>query len=248
MTLIYILVFSLVGSVLSISCAAAFLVLPRKIRQGLLPVLVSYAAGTLLGAAFLGMIPHAMESVGDPIHISFAILGGIVFFFILEKLVIWRHCHKPGCQVHTASGPLVIFGDALHNLVDGVVIAGGFLTSIEAGVAVSIAVIAHEIPQEVGDFAILLEYGYSRWKALLFNFLSSASTLIGAVISYFALASMHAALPFVLAISAASFIYIALADILPGLQKRLKPLDSLLQLGLFLAGILTIALMQHTHS
>lgn len=247
MTLIWILCFSLLGSVLSVVCAALFLVFPTRIRQRFLPGLVSYAAGTLLGAAFLGMIPHAMESVRDPIHISFAILSGIVVFFVLEKLVIWRHCHKMGCEVHNASGPLVIFGDALHNLVDGVVIAGGFLTSFEAGIAVSIAVIAHEIPQEVGDFAILIEYGYSRLKALLFNFLSSASTIVGAVVSYFALSSMHAILPYVLAVSAASFIYISLADILPGLQKRLKPVESAFQVALFLAGIVTIALMQHEH-
>lgn len=234
-----IMLFCLAGSLLSVLFAAIILLFPVKIRTGLLPVLVSYAAGTLLGAAFMGMIPKALAGA-SPKSVSIAVLSGIIVFFLLEKLVIWRHCHKQDCEVHNASGPIIIVGDALHNFIDGVIIASAFLLSTETGIAASIAVIAHEIPQEVGDFALLLDYGYSRSKALLLNVLSSLATLVGAFAAFMALQETRSMIPYVLAISSASFIYIALADIMPGLQKKHSTRDSLAQVGLIALGLITI--------
>ncbi|MCK4824543.1 ZIP family metal transporter, partial [bacterium] len=156
--------------------AALLLVLRATVRHRFIPYLISYATGTLLGAAFIGMIPAGLEQA--PMRpILFTVLVGIVFFFILEKLVLWRHCHEIDCEVHGHAAPLLLIGDAFHNFVDGVVIAAAFLTSIPLGVATAVAVIAHEVPQEVGDFAILLESGYSRSKALVLNTLSASATL-----------------------------------------------------------------------
>ena len=216
---------------------------PDRVRDSLLPALLGYATGTLLGAAFLGMIPKAMAGQ-NPSAISSTILAGIVAFFILEKLVIWRHAHDQHIDSTTAAGPLILVGDALHNFVDGIVIAGAFLTSIPLGISVSLAVVAHEIPQEVGDFAILLDNGYSRTRALALNLLSSLATLPGALIGFFFLAEATAVLPFILALSAASFIYIAIADLVPGLARQGGLRVNLIQLLLLFSGIATIAFLQ----
>ena len=205
---------------------------------------ISYATGTLLGAAFLGMIPASLK-LAPAFAVTSTVLVGIVLFFVLEKLVLWRHCHDSTCEVHGRAAPLILIGDAFHNFVDGLVIAAAFLTSIPLGVAASLAVIAHEIPQEVGDFAILLDNGYRRTKAIVLNGLSAATTLPGAVVAYFWLAEMRSAVPYILAISAASFIYIAVADLIPGLHRQVTAAASLRQLVLLLAGIGTIAIFHH---
>ncbi|MGY6276414.1 ZIP family metal transporter [Methylomonas sp. MgM2] len=238
--LLWILVFSLLGSVGAVGISALLLFFPQGIRKTLIPNLISYAAGTLLGAAFLGMIPAGLKLAPANVVMP-AVLGGFVLFFILEKLVIWRHCHQTDCEIHRSAAPLILIGDAFHNFVDGVVIAVAFLNSIPLGIAAALAVIAHEIPQEVGDFAILLDSGYSRNKALLWNGLSSAATLPGALLSYLWLGETSAAVPYIVAISAASFIYIAAADLIPSLHRQTGPDTSLRQLTLLLAGIITIA-------
>jgi len=238
--LLWILLFSVLGSVGAVGVSALLLYFPQEIRKTLVPCLISYATGTLLGAAFLGMIPAGLEQAPANILMT-AVLGGFVLFFILEKLVIWRHCHQTNCEVHSSAAPLILIGDAFHNFVDGVVIAATFLNSVPLGIAAALAVIAHEIPQEVGDFAILLDSGYSRTKALLLNGLSSATTLPGALLTYFWLGETRAAVPYILAMSAASFIYIAAADLIPTLHRQTSPNASLRQLMLLLAGIITIA-------
>lgn len=239
----WIIIFSIMGSLGSVGGAALLLVFPEGIRKTVVPSLVSYATGTLLGAAFLGMIPHAMEG-NEPLHILETVLAGIIIFFILEKLVLWRHCHTENCEVHTTAGPLILIGDAFHNFVDGVVIAAAFLTSVSFGIAASLAVVAHEIPQEIGDFGILLESGYSRQKAFLYNILSSVPTLPGAIIAYFYLRTTEAAVPYILALSAASFIYIAVADLIPVLHQKAGAGASFAQLLLLLAGVGTILFFQ----
>lgn len=244
--LLWIILFSALGSVISVAVASLFLLFPRTIRRTLLPCLLSFATGTLLGAAFLGMIPKGLEQAA-PLAISATVLGGIVFFFILEKLVLWRHCHEPDCEMHGKAGPLILIGDAFHNFVDGVVIAAAFLVSFPLGVATALAVIAHEVPQEVGDFAILVDSGYRRGQALLLNLLSSAATIPGALLAYFFLAEVKGAVPYILAISAASFIYIAVADLVPGLHRHMGLKSSLRQLLLMLAGIATIAFFRFGH-
>lgn len=237
--LLWIIGFSVLGSVGAVAGAALFLFFPEGIRKVLVPCLVSYATGTLLGAAFLGMIPNALEQA-PATTVMATVLAGMVMFFALEKLVIWRHCHEIECEVHGRAAPLILIGDAFHNFVDGVVIAAAFITSIPLGITTALAVIAHEVPQEVGDFGILLDSGYSRGKALLFNGLSSLTTLPGALAAYFWLAETRDAVPAILAISAASFIYIAAADLIPTLHRQATPLASLRQLVLLLAGIGTI--------
>jgi len=244
--LTWIILFSVLGSVGAIAGAALLLFFQEGTRKTLLPCLLSYAIGTLLGAAFLGMIPHALQQA-TPIAISGTVLVGIVLFFVLEKIVIWRHCHDTECEVHSSAGPLILIGDAFHNFVDGFVIAAAFLTSVPLGVAASLAVIAHEIPQEVGDFAILLENGYSKTRALILNSLSSLTTLPGAVIAYFYLGATREAVPFILALSAASFIYIAVADLVPSLHRQTGLKAALMQFVLILAGIGTIAIFQLVH-
>ncbi len=230
--------------------AATFLVFPSRFREALIPHFVSFAIGALLGAAFLALLPHA---VTGPNSIEFHQLGltvliGILAFFLLEKMVLWRHCHEHDCEAHTptdhqrekAAGTLVLIGDATHNLVDGILIGAAFITDIHLGVVTSLAVAAHEIPQEVGDFAILLNSGFERGKAFLFNVLASMATVIGAVIAYFSLQDAQMVVPYILAIAASSFIYIAIADLIPGLHKRVEITETIRQVILIVAGVAVI--------
>lgn len=239
-----ILIFSFLGSVGALLVSALLLLFPVGIRQQLVPNLVSYATGTLLGAAFLGMIPAGLQKA-PPFDFSVAMLSGILLFFLLEKLILWRHSHGNQQSPGLASAPLILIGDAFHNLVDGFVITSAFLISIPLGISVSLAVIAHEIPQEVGDFAILLENGYRPRKALLLNGLSSITTLPGAVLAYLWLDQVSTVVPYILAISAASFIYIALSDLVPVLSRQVDRGATIRQMLLILAGIGTIAVFHH---
>ncbi len=257
--LTWIIIFSLLGGVLSVLVAASFLLLPASVRSRLVPHLVSFAIGSLLGAAFLGLLPHALMSPGvEDFHdIFLAVLLGLLTFFVLEKLVLWRHCHSDHCEAHSlaghaqgeqgksAAGSMILIGDGLHNFVDGVLIAAAFLTDIHLGIVTALAIAAHEIPQEVGDFVVLLHSGFSRSKALLFNVLSSLTTLVGALLAYWSLSDMQALLPYVLAVAASSFIYIAVADLIPGLHKRAEARATLEQVALIGAGVLLIYV---THS
>ncbi len=247
MDLAYILVFCFLGSAGSVGLAALSLLIPRFSTAKFVSAFVSYATGTLLGAAFIGLIPHALHEIGATTLFP-TVIAGIVAFFILEKLLIWRHCHEADCPEHRTAGPLIIFGDALHNFVDGVIIAAAFLTSTELGIATAVAVVAHELPQELGDFMILLESGYSKGRALAYNLLSSLTTFAGGLMAYFFLREAHAAVPYVMAVSAASFIYIALADLIPGRRKHASLSATVVQTLLMLLGIGTIALFhQHAH-
>jgi zinc and cadmium transporter len=248
MTLGWIVAASVAGGTLSAGLAAASLAL----RATWVPMLVSFAIGALLGAAFLEVIPHAFEA-GEAHEVALAILGGIFGFFVLEKLLLWRHCHTENCEVHDQhatshdqgrSGALIVVGDTVHNFVDGVLIAAAFLQSVELGVITAIAIIAHEIPQEVGDFLILLHSGYSRARALAMNLLSSTATVAGGVIGYFSLqviADLEATL---LGIVAASMIYVAVADLIPGLHKRPELRDTASQALLIALGIGAIAMVR----
>jgi zinc and cadmium transporter len=241
MILILIIGFSFLGSVGAILLASAYLLFPEKIRLGIVPCLISYATGTLLGAAFLGLLPHAM-SYAQPTPVLAVVLAGIIGFFVLEKIVVWRHCHDGECEVHGRAGTLILVGDAFHNFVDGVTIAAAFIASIPVGIATGLAILAHELPQEVGDFAILLESGYTRRQAILYNILSGLSTFPGALLAYFLLTAMQRLTPYVMAISAASFIYIAIADLIPSLHHKSELKQAIRQFIFILAGIGTIAL------
>jgi len=264
-TITWIILFCLLGGILSVLAAATFLVLPERVRDRVLPHLVSFAIGALLGAAFLALLPHAVTAGTVEVHqVSLAILIGLLTFFLLEKLVLWRHCHHSECEVHApeemhehhqhnhhhqSSKPaahLVLLGDAVHNFVDGILIAAAFMTDVELGIVTALAVAAHEIPQEVGDFAILLHSGFSRRKALFFNVLSSLTTVVGGVLAYWSLASMEHIIPYVLAIAASSFIYVAVADLIPGLHQKLDAKTSIQQISLIVFGVAVIY-FAHSH-
>jgi zinc and cadmium transporter len=247
MLLTYIIIFSVLGSVGAIIVAGLFLTFPDKIQNKLIPFMVSYATGTLLGSAFLGLIPEAMERL-SPAKVSGTVLGGIILFFILEKLVIWRHCHHDECiDDHHTSGGLILIGDAFHNFVDGVIISVAFITSIPLGIATAFSVISHEIPQEVGDFVILLKNKYSRKKAFGLNIISGLTAVVGALLGYFFIGGMKSIIPYIMALSASSFIYIAIGDLIPELHKHSKIKAGMIQLSLMLLGILTIFLLSHNH-
>ena len=243
MTLGWILAASLAGGTLSAGLAAASL----TVRATWVPMLVSFAIGALLGAAFLEIIPHAFE-LGEAHEVAFSILAGIFGFFILEKLLLWRHCHTEDCEVHDdhgrRSGALIVVGDTVHNFLDGVLIAAAFLQSTELGVVTAVAIIAHEIPQEVGDFLILLHSGYSRARALAMNVLSSLATVVGGVIGYFALQLVAEFEAILLGFVAASMIYVAVADLIPGLHRRPQLRDTASQALLIVLGIGAIAVVR----
>jgi zinc and cadmium transporter len=257
MTLLsWIILFSLVGGVLSVLAAAGFLLLSDAVRERIMPHMVSFATGALLGAAFLGLLPEALEGVEhhDAHLVTGAVLGGLLLFFLLEKLVIWRHCHEDHCEGHShahdphevsrrSAGMLIIIGDGLHNFVDGVLIGAAFLTDMSLGIVTALAVAAHEIPQELGDFVILLHSGYSRGRALALNMLSSLTTVLGALLAYVGLSPDSHMLPYVIAVAVASFIYIAVADLIPGLHRRTDIAGGVKQMLLIGVGIGVIALV-----
>ena len=248
-TFSWIIAVSLAGGVLSVVAAAAVSVTLGAHRVSML---ISYAIGALLGASFLEILPHALEH-GEPHRMAATVLAGILIFFVLEKLVLWRHCHHDHCEAHEAQAPahdhgrsglLILVGDTFHNFVDGILIAAAFLENTELGIVTALAIIAHEIPQEVGDYLILLHSGYSRMRALAFNLLSSLATMVGAMLAYFALADLTHWIPSLLALGAASMIYVAVADLIPGLHKRSEMKESILQVLLIGSGIASIAIVQ----
>jgi zinc and cadmium transporter len=249
-----------VGGVASVSLAALFAL---SARAHWIPSLVSFAVGALLGAAFLEILPHAFEH-GDTRVVAATILGGILAFFVLEKLVLWRHSHAEDWETgeiqeaarpltashghshghaghdHGRSGMLILIGDSFHNFVDGILIAAAFIESVPLGIVTAAAVIAHEIPQEIGDFVILLHSGYSRMRAFMYNLISSFAMLAGAMLAYFSLQSLQSWINPALALAAASMIYVAVADLIPGLHRRAELKSTLQQVLLIAAGVLSI--------
>ncbi|MFZ2524696.1 MAG: ZIP family metal transporter [Candidatus Ferrigenium altingense] len=243
--LLWIIAASIAGGVLSVLCAALFALSTRAHWVG---SLVSYAIGALLGAVFLDILPEAMETGSSAAAVSGTVLAGILLFFTLEKLLLWRHCHHDDCEVHEhdthgRSGTMIMVGDTFHNFVDGVIVAAAFLVDIHLGIVTAMAIIAHEIPQEVGDFLILLHSGYSKAQALRINVLSSLAMLAGGVLAYFALQFVQSIVPTLLALAAASMIYVAVADLIPGLHKRTQLRDTLQQVVLIMLGVGSIFLV-----
>ncbi|MBI4192403.1 MAG: ZIP family metal transporter [Betaproteobacteria bacterium] len=244
--LAWIIVASLAGGVLSVVAAAAF---AFSARAAHVPVLISYAVGALLGAVFLDILPEAFAMTDSIERIAGTILVGILLFFVLEKLVLWRHCHEEQCEAHEAqpaqhdhgrSGMTIMIGDTFHNFVDGILIAAAFLADVQVGLVTAIAIIAHEVPQEVGDFLVLLHSGYSKRYALVFNVLSSLAMMVGGVLAYFALQTMQQWIPPLLALAAASMLYVSVADLIPGLHRRPEIHATVEQVVLIAAGIATI--------
>lgn len=244
MTLLLILAASIAGGLLAVLLASVVLVRKARNVEGVLPKLVSFSTGTLLGAALLGMVPHAAASL--PVRtVSSVVLAGLVAFFVLEKLLVWRHCHRKDCDVHASSGALLLVGDAFHNFVDGVVLAGAFVHSVPLGFAASISTIAHEVPQELGEFMVYLRVGYSPRKALLLNSATSLTTVVGGLFGYFFLSAMQGAGPYLLAFAAAGFLYVSLADLVPAQRERASLGATFVDFLLMAAGIAVIAAVAH---
>lgn len=292
----------LLGGVLSVSVAAMFALNTQKQR---VPLLVSYAIGALLAAVFLEILPHAIETTPNVEAMTGMMLFGILLFFALEKLVLWRHCHGDHCEMHAPhdeahcpdlqasaastaprfrpvsapstwlhvhgpdcghdhapsapharlatavipstahdhgrSGMMIMIGDTFHNFVDGILISAAFMVDMQVGWVTALAIIAHEIPQEVGDFLILLHSGYSKRQAFLFNIASSLATLVGGVLAYNALSLVQHWVPYILSLAAASMLYVAVADLIPGLHKRTALRETCMQLLLIALGVASVA-------
>ncbi len=237
-TLAWILTSTLIVSAISL-IGILFLSLNQSLFRKLLLVLVSFASGTLLGGAFLHLIPEALLNGGENLFI--VILSGILVFFLLEKF-LWRHCHERDCPVHVFAY-LNLLGDGIHNFIDGILIAASFLTSTPLGFATALAVVSHEIPQEIGDFGILVYGGFSKVKALSYNLLSALMAFVGALLTY----SFSAYLPsssYFLMFAAGSFIYVATTDLIPELHKEHGVAKSFLQFALLVVGILLMWLLR----
>jgi zinc and cadmium transporter len=230
---------SLLGSCGGLLVASSLVLFPLTIRTRLVPWLVSYAVGALLGVALLALLPEALTLMPSAAVFG-TLLAGILVFFTLEKLVLLRHCHTDECEVHGATAPLVFIGDAFHNFIDGAIICTAVLTSVPLGINTAVAVAAHEIPQEVGDVAILLAAGYTRGRALLLNVVSGAAGLLGATVAYFAVEVIPGIRPYILAMSAASLLYIAMSDLIPDLHRGEIDANAVRQVMLIAAGIATI--------
>lgn len=295
--LTWIILSSLIGGALSVAGAG---IVAFKARSSAVPMLISYAIGAMLGAVFLEILPEAINASlknGDPAsHTTTTVLFGILLFFTLEKLVIWRHCHGDHCEVHAIhteqecpdinpklheaetqqtpvlntkykatsrasasvikaahshdhdhgrSGMMVMIGDTFHNFVDGILIASAFMVDIKVGIVTAAAIVAHEIPQEVGDFLILLHSGYSKKQAFIFNLVSSFATVVGGVIAYFALQNAQTLAPTILGFAAASMLYVSVADLIPSLHKRTEIRATISQLVLIACGVGSIALTEY---
>jgi zinc and cadmium transporter len=288
--LAWIILSSFIGGALSVAGAG---IVALNARTAAIPMLISYAIGAMLGAVFLEILPEAIHvsiQAGSSIQqMTATVLFGILLFFALEKLVIWRHCHGDHCEVHAVhteddcpdthpvnkgdatqgtkykavsgiknaglltaapahchshdhgrSGMMIMIGDTFHNFVDGILIASAFMVDVKVGIVTSIAIIAHEIPQEVGDFLILLHSGYSKKQAFIFNLVSSFATVVGGVIAYFALSHVQSWVPTILGLAAASMLYVAVADLIPSLHKRTELRATISQLSLIACGVASI--------
>jgi zinc and cadmium transporter len=261
----WIISFTALGGIASAAFASVFLLLPQQTSVRLLPHLVSFATGALLGAALLALLPEAMEGVGtEGAHrIGVALVVGLGVFFVIEKLVLWRHSHGANGNgtshghghehhdhghAHThgdardrASGVLVLIGDSVHNVLDGILIAAAFLTNKPLGLVTTFAVAAHEIPHRLGDFALLVHSGMTQGRALALNMATGLAAVMGGVIAYFGLSRAMGALPYALALAAAGFLYIAVAGLIPALHRRTDPRTSFIQVALIGLGVGVIA-------
>jgi zinc and cadmium transporter len=232
---------AILGSLGGLLLASTLLLFRDTIRVRLVPWLVSFAVGTLLGVALLDLLPESLETLKPTVAFG-TLLGAILVFFTFEKFLLWRHCHHDHCEVHETAAPLILVGDGVHNFIDGAVIAAATFISIPLGITTALAVAAHEIPQEVGDFAILLSAGYSRVRALWLNVLSGLSAIGGVLVAGFAVDHLPRILPYFLPVAAASFLYIAMADLIPSLHRGPFERGALRQVLVVGAGILTVML------
>jgi zinc and cadmium transporter len=260
MTLLYIIAATLMGGLLSVG-VAALLTLPLLHR--LVKHMVSLSVGVLLGTALLNVLPEAFERGGDPKTLFITLLGGLLGFFLLEKAALYRHGHHhEGDDPHHGhdhgfdaqqagrGGASVLVGDSIHNFCDGLIIAAAFLADPKLGVVTAVAIVAHEVPQEVGDYIVLLNAGFTRRRALFYNALSGLAGVVGGVVGYWLVQPLAAAFPYLLVVAASSFIYVAVADLLPQLQRRLPWRETTAQVLWIAAGLTLVVLgsmLVHAH-
>lgn len=249
MTLLYIILATFAGGALSVGVAAG---LSNALLGAVVRHLVSLSTGVLLGTALIHTLPEAFESHTDPRSLFLTLLLGLLFFFLLEKAELYRHGHHHEHDHHHhhhgfdaeqagRGGWSVLLGDSIHNFCDGVIIAAAFLSDTHLGVITALAIIAHEIPQEVGDYIVLINAGFTRGRALMFNAISGASAIVGGVLGYFLISPWQSALPYMMVIAASSFIYVAVADLIPQLQQRLTLRETAQQIAWLAAGLGTIS-------
>jgi zinc and cadmium transporter len=232
------------GSLLSLTLAFLF----SKLKMvNYADYFVSFAVGTLLGAAFLEIIPHAYELSKDLHQISLIVLIGILVFFILEKLLVWRHCHGSHCENHSPvvnhdvkKGSILIIGDCFHNFIDGILIASAFIVDINLGLITALAIIVHEIPQEISNFSILINSGYSLSRTLLMNIITGCAMILGAILAYFVLNDLEFLIPMILSFAASSMIYVAISDLIPSLHKKVEIKQTFQQTFSIFFGVLII--------
>lgn len=244
MNLLIIIAVCFFGSLLSLMLAYLF----SKLKMvNYADYFVSFAVGTLLGAAFLEIIPHAYELSRDLHQISLIVLMGILVFFILEKLLVWRHCHGSHCENHSPvvnhdvkKGSILIIGDCFHNFIDGILIASAFIVDINLGLITALAIIVHEIPQEISNFSILINSGYSLSRTLLMNVITGFAMIIGAILAYFVLNDLEFLIPIILAFAASSMIYVAISDLIPSLHKKVEIKQTFQQTFSIFLGVLII--------
>lgn len=210
---------------------------------GWVPRMVSYSVGVLLGVTFLHLLPEAFYAADKPHTLFGVVLAGILGFFLLEKAALWRHSHDDEHGAHRSSGVLILAGDAFHNFVDGVLIAAAFLADFTLGLTTTLAVMMHEVPQEVGDFMVLLHAGYQRSRALALNLAVSLASVAGGVLGYLILDYAQPLVQYALALAAACFIYIAIADLIPHLHRQKRRDELWWQIVLIAAGVGTIGIL-----
>jgi zinc and cadmium transporter len=233
--LAYILLATFIVSLISF-VGVVTLALKEKILNKILLVLIGLSAGALMGGAFLHLLPEAVEASQD-LNVYLFVLVGFILFFLIEKVLHWRHCHKGECHVHTFQY-MNLVGDSIHNFLDGLIMAASFVVSIPLGITTTIAIATHEIPQEIGDFGVLLYGGFSKKKAIMMNFLIALTAVLGGVIGYFVSSRIENIVLFILPFAAGGFIYIAATDLVPEIRKELDMKKYMATLLVFIIGIL----------
>jgi len=245
--LLLVLLLALPGTTAVLAASGLALLVKDATIDRLVPRLVHFSAGALLGATFFGLLPSAARGVGAS-RVFALVLVGVVGFFLLEKLMLWRHCHKHDCEVHASAGPLMLVGDSLHNFGDGIVIAAACMASPALGLAAALSTLAHGLPKELGELVVYLHHGYSRRRALLLNLAISLTTLLGALAGTFLLRPYPHLSASVMALSSAGFLYVALADLIPSQRGRRGLRATVFEILLLLAGVATMRLLTHVHA
>ncbi len=222
--------------------AVLFLYFKKETLHKITLFLVSLSAGALMGGAFLHLLPEASQEI-ETGKLYLIVLAAFIFFFFMEKLLFWRHCHKENCPIHTF-GYMNLVGDSLHNFIDGLVIAGAFLVDIKLGIATTIAIAIHEIPQEIGDFGVLIHAGFNKKRALVVNYLVALTVVLGGVVGYFMSFTLNNIIPYLLPFAAGGFIYIAASDLMPELRKETNLKRSISSFAVFILGIALMLLVK----